>query len=220
MTHAGSALPVARVPRLQREGTGPWTGDWSALPALAPFWTADGSRGAREQTHARVGHDGTALHVRFDCDDEDIWGTLTRRDDPIYEEEAVEIFLAPGGEDPVEYFEFEVSPLGTLFDARVRNPRSRREEMCVDPGWNCPGIAWRAGVDRPSRRWWAELVVPWSSLSPRAEIPALWRANLYRIERPRGGHPEFSCWSPTFTDPADFHKPACFGVLDLRGSLP
>jgi len=43
----------------------------------------------------------------------------------------------------------------------------------------------------------------------------LWRGNLYRIERPRDGEPEFSAWSPTLTRPADFHQPARFGTLEL-----
>ena len=44
----------------------------------------------------------------------------------------------------------------------------------------------------------------------------LWRGNFYRIERPHDAEPEFSGWSPTMTDPADFHKPAYFGILELE----
>jgi hypothetical protein len=46
-------------------------------------------------------------------------------------------------------------------------------------------------------------------------IANCWRANFYRIERPHDAEPEFSCWSPTMSDPADFHKPAYFGVLEI-----
>jgi hypothetical protein len=52
---------------------------------------------------------------------------------------------------------------------------------------------------------------------PASPPPRRWRANFYRIERPRGGRPELSCWSPTFTDPPDFHRPERFGVLELDG---
>ncbi len=215
MIRIPQVLPVARVPLLRPEGTHLSAREWSTVPALPPFVLADGGRSARQQTTARLCHDGAALHVRFDCEDRDIWGTLTRRDDPLYDEEAVEVFLAPGEEDPVRYFELEASPLGALFDARIENPSSRREDMRVDARWNCPGIAWRAEADPASRRWWAEIIVPWSSLSTETTPPSVWRANLCRIERPRGEEPEFSCWSPTLTDPADFHKPAYFGFLDL-----
>jgi hypothetical protein len=146
---------------------------------------------------------------------------MTRRDDPLYQEEAVEVFLAPGSGDPVDYLEFEVSPLGVLWDGRVHNPTSRRIDMVSDPSWDCPGIRWAAGRLGTARQdWWAELVLPWEGIVPGAVLsetsrPRLWRANFYRIERPEGGAPEFTAWSPTLVSPADFHKPARFGTLEL-----
>ena len=209
------ALPRARVLRIVRalDPSAPVPGD--DVRPLSPFVRAEGGAPALEQTHVRVAHDGDALLVRFDCDDRDPWGTFDRRDDPVWQEEAVELFLAPGEGDPVEYLEFEVSPRGVLFDARVRNPASRREEMTVDVSWDCPGIAWRARVRPDGGAWRAELSIPWAAVAPPGPVPRTWRANFLRIERPRGAAPEFSCWSPTLTDPADFHKPACFGVLEI-----
>jgi hypothetical protein len=152
--------------------------------------------------------------VRFACSDDDAWSTFTERDDPLWQQEAVELFLAAGAGDPVDYFEFEVSPAGVLFDARVTNPRGDRLGMSVDPEWDCRGIAWRAGPTGERANWQAELTIPWSGLDLAAP-PETMRANFYRIERPRGAEPEFSCWSPTFTSPADFHRPARFGILEL-----
>lgn len=211
-------LPRRRVPRSPATWIGPLepaTLDWEGVPSLEPFVVADGSGPARQQTVVRVCQDERALYLRFDCEDRDIWGTYSRRDEPIYEQEAVELFLAPGEEDPVDYYELEVSPLGALFDARIHNPTSRRDDLVVDVGWDCPGIRWAAGIRKELRHWWAALIVPWSALVPSGPPPAVFRANFYRIERPRDGAAEFSCWSPTFTDPADFHKPAFFGVLEL-----
>jgi hypothetical protein len=191
---------------------------WDELPALAAFTLADGRGPALQQTRARLCCGAAALYVRFDCEDRDAWGTYSRRDDPIYEEEAVEVFLAPGGEDPVRYFEFEVSPRGVLFDAVVDNPTSRRGDMTADASWDCAGLRWSAGAGAVREDWWAVLSIPWSGLLPGGDPPRLWRANFYRIERPRDGEPEFSCWSPTLTSPADFHRPARFGVLELAGA--
>ncbi len=206
--------PVVSVPRAVVPRT-PSQSLPSSVLVLTPLLPADGRGPPPHRTAARLPHDGESLHVRFVGEDRDIWGTYTHRDAPLHEEEVVELFLAPGEADPVEYFEFEVNPLGALFDARVRNPASRRAEMTVDTGWDCRGIEWRAGPDPSPGRWWAELVIPWSSVCPGPTPPAVWRANLYRIERPRDSEPEFSCWSPTFTQPADFHKPAFFGYLEL-----
>jgi hypothetical protein len=188
--------------------------DWPEIPPLAPFTLADGSGPPEQPTRVRLFWDPWGLHVRFECADRDAWGTFTERDDPLYEEEAVEVFLAPGGADPVRYAEFEVSPGGVLFDAAIENPTSLRRDLVADPSWNCPGIAWRAGRGTERQDWWAEISIPWAGLGLTAP-PDVCRANFYRIERPRNGSSEFSCWSPTFTSPADFHQPARFGVLEL-----
>jgi hypothetical protein len=204
-------MVLPRWPVLRQSRSRPW-GEILALP---PFRLADGSGPAIQQTQVRLRRDDLALHVRFDCEDRDAWGTYRQRNDPIYQEEAVEVFLAPGEADPVRYCEFEVSPLGTLFDAVIHNPTSLRADMTGDPAWDCPGLRWAAGSGAARQDWWAELSIPWEALSPSSEPPRIWRANFYRIERPRDGEPEFSGWSPTLTRPADFHKPARFGFLEL-----
>ena len=193
-----------------------WTAwDWGAIPALPPFTLADGSGLAEQQTAARVCHDSQALYVRFDCDDRDIWGTFTRRDQPIYDEEVVELFIGAGKADPVRYFEIELSPNGVLFDAEIYNPTSERRDMVIEVTWNCRRIKWHAERHDEEGLWWAMLAVPWDAIKPSGPMPTLWRANFYRIERTRDAVPEFSCWSPTKTEPADFHKPAFFGTLEL-----
>lgn len=188
---------------------------WSEVPRLPPFMLADGSGPAAQQTTARLCRDADALYVRFDCDDRDIWGTYARRDEPIYDEEVVEVFIAPGAGDPTRYLEFEVSPNGVLLDARVYNPTSTRADLQVDVDWICPGIRWAAGRDDAVNHWWAALAIPWVAVAEDAHVPEICRANFYRIERPRNEAPEYSCWSPTLTEPADFHKPRRFGLLEL-----
>jgi hypothetical protein len=190
------------------------------LEPLPPLMLADGHGDpAQQQTTIRLCHDGERLFVHFMCDDNDIWGTYTRRDDPIYDEEVVELFLAPGSETPTTYAEIELSPNAVLLDALIHNPSGERADMTSDFEWDCPGITWQTGREDAQNHWWAMLVVPLAELLPNTRvqqaIPTRWRANFYRIERPRGGDPEFSCWSPTLTEPADFHKPARFGLLDL-----
>lgn len=183
---------------------------WEEVPALPPLVLADGSGAPEQATVVRVCWDAEGLHVRFDCEDRDAWGTFRQRDAPLWQEEVVEVFLAPGEKDPVRYAEIEVSPPGVLFDAMIHNPTSLRADMTADLSWDCPGIRWEAGRGTKREDWWATLSMPWEGDPPR-----LWRANFYRVERPRDGTPEFTCWSPTLTNPADFHKPARFGILEL-----
>ncbi len=206
-------IPRLSVPRLPQNWdlrADPSTWEWADVPNLTPFILADGSGPALQQTVVRVGHEAEALYIRYDCDDRDIWGSYTQQDEAIYDEEVVEIFIGPGEADMTRYFEFQISPNAVLLDARVHNPTWQRPELVVDVSWNCPGIRWRAGRDDAANHWWAVLVIPWAAMAPPGELPSVWRANFYRIERPRDATPEFSCWSPTMTEPADFHKPPYF----------
>jgi hypothetical protein len=207
------ALPRYAVTRVKDD----W--DWKQIPALPPMQRADGSGPARQQTKIRACHDGVYLRIRFDCDDTSIWGNYTRRDDPIYEEEAVEVFIAPGTGDPAYYFEFEVNPDGVLWDGRIVNAGLEADDLQVDQRWNCEGIHYKAERNDPMNKWHVWLALPLKVLSAGATIPNQWRANFYRIDRPfqnkSDAMGEFSCWSPTLTRPAAFHKPRRFGYLDL-----
>lgn len=213
--------PEAVVPRVDTAGVlgALDESSWARVPAVALRRAQDGAA-PLQATAVRIAHDDVALLLRFDCSDRDIWATHTRRDAPLWEEEVVELFVAPGEGDPSEYVEIEVNPLGAIFDARVTSPQGRRDSMRVDSAWNAGGLV--VGVTRPSPgAWRAEIAIPWSDLCAGTP-PRVWRANFFRIERPRDGDPEFSCWSPTLIDPPDFHKPASFGrlVLDALGRRP
>lgn len=150
-----------------------------------------------------------ALVVRFDCRDEGTVATLLQRDDPLWREDVCEIFLSPF-DPPSVYFEFEVNPLGALYDSRIESPELARASMHVDVSWNLAGFSGRTRI-RPGR-WSAVVTIPLAPLAPD-ELPRTWRANFFRIDR--GAADEFSAWSPTLADPPNFHMPARFGFLDL-----
>ena len=138
-------LSVPQTPKAWDKQVDLASRDWTALPSLPAFILTDGSAPAGQQTVARVCHDSQALYVRYDCDDRDIWGTYTRGDDPICDEEVVELFLAPSDADPSHHYEFKVSPNGVLLDAKIHNPTSQRADLEVDTSWDCSGLSWRAG---------------------------------------------------------------------------
>ena len=196
-----SRLPELSVPRL------PLTGRHVALPPV-PLVDARTGTPPRLTTALRLGTRNGALCVRFDGRDDGVVATHTRRDAPLWEEDVFEVFLAPGEEPAWAYYELEVNPLGTLFDARVASPDLRRATMRVDSSWTCPGFA--ARVTRGPGRWSACLRIPLAELGSE-RLPREWRANFYRIDR--GAVDEFSAWSPTFADPPDFHVPERFGIL-------
>jgi len=211
-------LPRLIVPRVAENwdaNIDPFTWVWEAAVTLPPLILADGSQPALQQTVTHVCYNGQALFVRFDCADRDIWGTYTQRDEAIYDEEVVEIFLAPGEATPINYYELEISPNGVLLDVLAYNPTGDRAQLALDFSWDCPGLRSAAQRQDAQNQWQAVLALPWASIGAPDNLPSLWRANFYRIERSRDADSEFSCWSPTLINPADFHRPAYFGYLEL-----
>ena len=197
-----SELPELVVPRLSAT---------DRLVELDPVWLRDARTGnpPRLRTALRVGWRAGVLAVRFDGRDDGVVATHTRRDAPLWEEDVFEVFLSPGSPAHL-YYELEVNPLGALFDARIESPDLARATMRVETAWACPGF--EAHVTRGPNRWSASLRIPLEPLGG-GRIPPCWRANFYRIDR--GDPDEHTAWSPTLSDPADFHRPERFGVLRL-----
>jgi hypothetical protein len=197
------------LPRLAVASLGPT----DRLVSILPFGLRNAVTGAepRLRTAVRVGSRNGSLLVRFDGRDDGTVATLTRRDDALWTEDVYEVFLSPH-ESPTVYFEFEVNPLGALFDARVESPDLERRTMRADASWSLPGFSAKTRV-RPGR-WSAVLTIPLAGLvDSRDAAPGAWRANFFRVDR--GGRDEYSAWSPTGKDPADFHVPDRFGFLEL-----
>jgi Carbohydrate-binding family 9 len=186
----------------------PAAGRIVGLPAAQLVECSTGAT-PRMGTSVRVGLRESALLVRFDARDREVVATLRGRDAPLWTEDVFEVFLSPF-DPPRVYFEFEVNPLGALFDARVESPDLSRLTMRVDPSWNCPGFS--ARVRRRDGLWSALLRIPLAPMA-RENRAASWRANFYRIDR--GDRDEFSAWSPTYAHPPDFHVPERFGTLRL-----
>jgi len=164
----------------------------------------------------------TDLHVKFGCVDRDIWGTFTKRDDPLYEEEVVEVFLCPTG-DLRHYYEFEVSPRNVIFDAKIFSPDLYRRTMQVETSWDCPDLQTSVTVDGTldertdvDRSWTVDIAIPFAAF-PEVAPPQggdVWRGNFYRIDR--ADPPEFTAWSPTEESPANFHVPERFGYIEFE----
>ncbi len=198
--------PEVRVPSLSP------TDRLVHLPGI-PLVRARDGKSPRLRTAVRVGHRAGSLLVRFDGRDDGWVATKSRRDDPLWEEDVFELFLTPQ-DPPHSYFEFEVNPLGTLFDAAILSPRLFRPTICLDVGWDCAGYT--ARVNRREKSWSALLSVPLEALCT-GPIPRVWRANFFRVDRGAGKAPdEFSSWSALYSDPVDFHDARRFGTLTLE----
>lgn len=188
---------------------------WSARPGVGPFENVRGPEAA--PTRAVVAWDDDNLYVMFACVDKEPWGTLNKRDDPLWGEEVVEVFLDPDG-DGRNYAELEIAPNNTVVDLLIPAPGEGGEYRRQ---WDIEGLRSAVGV-RKGAGWTVEIAIPWASLAESGvtKAPRLgdrWRVGLYRIERPGGpADPEtnrqYLAWSRT---ERHFHEPDRFGVIEF-----
>lgn len=190
---------------------------WSAPPSAVPvrLRRASDASAPRLSTSVAAWFDDEALTLLFCCADDHVEASHTTHDAPLYEEDVVEAFLSP--EDLTRYFELEVSPRGTVFDATVDSPNGDRATMHVDRAWTCVNLfaAIRRTVESSGETTMDIVVrVPFRSVGRAAPLNGeTWRANFYRIDRHPQQGDEYTAWQPTYRHPADFHVPAAFGTL-------
>jgi hypothetical protein len=175
------------------------------------------------RTRFRALWSDAALFVRFDVADQAPWHTMTRRDDRLWEEEVVEIFLDPA-RTGAGYAELEISPANVVCDLIVRRPWP---DLISDPSWHIDGLVTRvtawSGPDSGRDGWIATARIPWKGLSPTTDgVSAppragdVWNFNVFRIKRPGGRSGSsadvvLSAWSPTGA--SSFHVPSAFASM-------
>ena len=217
---AAAAKPEYRLARamasrtdLVAGGEAAWAGVRTVAFGPAPY-----------ETRFRGLWDDQGLHLRFDADDAAPWHTMTKRDQHLWEEEVVEIFIDPNrsGRD---YAELEISPANVVCDLRMISPWPDKKG---DIDWNIEGLDTNVVLrkkDGKTTGWTALAFLPWDSfrslpstkgiaLPPRPEDR--WRFNLFRIKRPGGTQaPENGAVQVAWSEPPgeSFHVPEVFRDL-------
>jgi hypothetical protein len=210
---------------------------WKAAPYAGAFVNPGTGAPADIKTDAKLLWDDQNLYVAFENTDTDVWSELTKRDDKLWTQEAVEVMIDADG-DGKTYVEFEVAPNGTLFDAYL--PDLRKFEDSLDPkrkqydwtskakaGVKVDGTLKRGDTDKG---WTVELAIPLGDvnglLTSGVKVPpalgSVWRLNLYRMDKPQGKDSIGAAWSPPMGT-ADFHNLSRFGQIvfgDENGNVP
>ena len=163
------------------------------------------------------------LYVLFDVEDDHIWGTYQNNDDPIYDEEVVEVFITLGEDDPKNYLELQFSPFGVKFDAKVKNPTGSRhdEGFEVDKSWdsNLEFVQSIIETDHHDEykigRWLTQVKIPAKEIGQRGFISGdKLRGNLFRID----GYPKQNSYQalvPNLESVPNFHTPKKFATFEL-----
>lgn len=156
----------------------------------------------KQETIAKLLWDENFLYVAFDCEDYEIKAKMTRYNDPIYDEDVVEIFIGDD-KNPNSYIEIEVNPNNAILHYLIRNDGKqnfsyeRREEVIL------------SAVVRTENKTCYELAIPANEFLDSLKEGLRWRFNLYRIDR--GETDEYTAFSPTGI--VNYHVPEKFADL-------
>ncbi len=198
--------------------------DWAAATPVSLDFLAPKGGPIPVATKARFLWDDENLYVGFVCDDTDIRSLKKTRDDALWEEEVVEVFVDPDG-DGKDYKEFEINPLNTQLDLLIREPG--KGPWQDNAKWNAAD--WQSAVhvegtaNNPTdddARWTVETAIPLKCFDTARRLPPhvgdTWRVNLYRKERGKalGDEQAALCWSAV----TNMHQPKRFGFMTFGAS--
>ncbi len=190
--------------------------DEPAWARAAPIsWSTDFRGGVTPKTtQARFVWSKTALYALFEVSatglNVDASHPTNVERSRLYEEDCVELFLAPKGKYARTYEEIELGPRGHFFDVKI-DRFARDAAHAGDVTWSS-GVEVKTFVDSVAQRAVIEARIPASeivaALVAGAEIPL----GLFRME---GAMPKrlYLAWSPPKTDKPDFHVFDAFGKL-------
>lgn len=199
--------------------------EWGKAPAITSFSDAfQPERPVKYPTIAKMMWDDRYLYVAFECIEDDIWGVMTKHDDPIYCEQTAEIFIDPEGEGR-HYFEIDISPRNVVVDLMV--PTARFTGCAaINARYDVKGLLTATKVygtldNREDRdeKWTVEEAIPWSEFAGRrVNVPPKdrdsWRVNLFRVAGPSPyPNDQYLAWSKS---PGVYHQPKNFGVIIFR----
>ena len=160
----------------------------------------------RQETSAMLLWDENYLYIAFDCVDDYIKSSMRGFNQPLYEEDVVEIFIDDDG-DKRTYMEVEVNPNNAVLHYLVHNKGSnkatfaRTEQIII------------SAVKMEKGRTFYEAAIPIIEFLNPIKDGAKWHFNLYRIDRGADGNDEYTAFSPT--GEVNYHHPECFATLEF-----
>ena len=187
---------------------------WEQAQPVGPFLNSRDGTESSIGTEGRILYDDNFLYFAFTLEDSNIWSTFLNRDDHLWLEEVIEVYLVPDPEKS-NYIELEVNPLGSMIDIYLLDIR----KPLPYKSWNSSELQWAISVDGTvdgepgDKGWQCEIKFPLADAVTAPNLPPKpgdkWGMNLYRIDK----KPEKAglAWSPIMK--GDFHTPSMFGTL-------
>jgi hypothetical protein len=200
-------------------------GQWKTLETDHFFHATTGAV-VDYATKVRIKADETHLHVAFECQKDAFvdQNFMTKHNDPLYNQEVFEVFIAAGKDDPSEYLEVEINPNNATWVGKMTNPSLGSKNDIKGNLLTLKKSELQHSASKGNQSWSGTLSIPWVLIA--AEKHQQYRLNFYRIVSKKAqtnpnwvctiDNCDFLCWSATMsgTIPA-FHRPRKFGLLTI-----
>lgn len=194
---------------LSREGDSDTIVDWSDCDAVILRDTVTGAA-TKERTEVKACWSPEWVYVSFLCQDRHVVSDYTKRDEPLYEQDVVEVFIDEDG-DGTRYMEYEISPHNVIFDAKVENSGANSVAN-LDLEWNCEDLRTRVVWEADDLLRYV-ISFPATAFKDGLKPGTRWKVNFYRIDEDAEGNREYQAWRPTGA--VNFHTPSSFGTFEL-----
>jgi len=192
----------------------------------------------RFRTNAKMLWDDEYLYVGAYLEEPHVWGTLTKQNSVIFNDNDFEVFIDPNG-DNHEYFEFEMNALNTVWNIFLRRPyRNGVKWFNRDQEGQKTGVRVFGTLNDPSDEdegWSLEIAFPWKAMAEYAHCATppqdgdQWRLGFSRVEweimiedgkyKKEPGRPEYNwIWSPQGL--VDMHRPERWGYVQFSANSP
>lgn len=145
-----------------------------------------------QQSSVMICYDSKNLYIGIECQEDNvkrIKKNCTKHGDPVWVDDCIEVFIAPGYINRKEYYHFASNVLGTRFT----------QEKAPDGYWPCD-IKWLSKANVEKNKWSMEISIPLASLG--ITTPDL--SGMCVCRERHAGKDEYSYWPIG----GEFHDPA------------
>ena len=167
-------------------------------------------------TAALVARNNTHMVVMYHVRGLDIRASEMTDNEMVCADSCCEFFVS----DPIDgtYYNFEVNCIGTLKAAK----RKSRQDYKLFNLDELSKVIRHTSLERKEARltgihsWRVAMCIPFDLIGFTSDtVPHRLAANFYKCAD-KSDHPHYVSWNPINTEHPDFHRPECFGILELQ----
>lgn len=206
-----------------------WTEDFTDIETGA-------FTGMKSRARCKMLWNDNYLYVYAEINEANLWATLTEHDREVFQDNALEIFICPNGNN-FNYMEFQINGYETVWDLYLPKPYRNGGKGLTN--WDIKGlkkaVRLHGTINNPNdvdTGWSIELAIPLNAVIMNKEKPpktgAIWRMNFssvqYGLDIVDGKYhrradkltgetlpPQYSVWSPHGI--IDLHYPERWGYV-------